>query len=100
MSTPQSLSVTTANIQSNVIASTKIRVTVGANPVFYAVGVNPTAVTTGTCELLPAESVRYINMQGLNNIIAFVSPSGTSNVSVTTIGTVSPSSVVLGNVYR
>jgi hypothetical protein len=98
----QSLAVTTTSIQSTPITSTRVRVNNGNTPVFYAVGPNPTAFTTGNCELIPANTVRSVNMQGLNNIIAFATASGTSNVSVVTIGQVAPSGIagpIGGNIY-
>ena len=88
--TSQSLALSTTSIQSSSISSTKVRVTTNSNAAFYAVGINPTAYSTGNCEMLPANSVRYVNMQGLGNKIAFVlPPTGTSgNISITTIGAV------------
>jgi hypothetical protein len=60
--------------------------------VFYAVGASATAYA-GNCEIIPAETVRYINMQGLGNQIAFLASGGSSVVTVQQIGTVYSSSI-------
>lgn len=83
----QSISVTTSSVQSNSVSSTKIKVaTTGA--VYYAVGSNPVAYSSGNCAILPANVVRDVNMEGLGNKIAFLALSGTVPVSVTPIGSV------------
>lgn len=69
------------------VLSTKARVTTSTAPVYYAVGATPVANST-TCELIPANSIRYVNMEGVNNFIAFLSASGSGEVSVTDIGEV------------
>jgi hypothetical protein len=73
-------------------SSTKVRVNNGANPVFYAVGASPTAYA-GNCEIIAPNQTRYINMQGLNNSIAFLGNVGASTVSVQQIGAVYASAV-------
>jgi uncharacterized Fe-S radical SAM superfamily protein PflX len=87
----QVISASTSSAQSTAITSTKVRVTPSAT-VFFAVGTNPTAYT-GNCEIITAGQTRYINMQGLNNLIAFITPTGTASVSVTPIGAVYASAV-------
>jgi hypothetical protein len=83
---------TSTSVSSSAIASTKVRVTNGANPAFYAVGANPTAYA-GNCEIIAANQTRYINMQGLGNKIAFLGNVGASTLSVQQIGTVYASSI-------
>ena len=91
MATSQIVIATTTSSQSTAIASTKVRVTANA-AVQFAVGANPTAALASS-EVIGANTTRYINMQGLNNKIAFIAPSGTVGVSVTPIGTVYSSSI-------
>jgi hypothetical protein len=79
------------SVQSTVINSTKVRVTANV-PTHYAVGVNPICYQ-GNCELIPANSIKYINMQGLGNKIAIMGSSSTSEVSITQIGNVAPSGI-------
>lgn len=93
MATSQSVVVTTSSVQSNAIPSTKVRVSSSAS-VFYAVGANPVAYSSGNCEILPANSVRYVNMEGNYNKIAFITASGSANVSVTAIGTVANTAII------
>ena len=76
-------------VQSTVINSTKVRVTANVQA-HYAVGVNPTCFQ-GNCELIPANAIKYINMQGLGNKIAIMGSSSASEVSITQIGIVAPS---------
>jgi hypothetical protein len=93
MATPQVITASTSgSTSSSAIQSTKVRVSVGAYPVYYAVGSSPTASSTG-CEIIPAQTVRYINMQGLGNEIAFLAIGGASTVTVQQIGTVYASSI-------
>jgi hypothetical protein len=93
MSLPQTFSVpTSGSVSTAQMPSTKVRVSVGANAVFYAVGLNPVANITG-CEVIPSQTVRYINMQGLGNQIAFIANVGTSTVTVQPIGAVYPTAV-------
>lgn len=88
MATPQVVYTSTSSSQSvGPFSSTKVRVTNGANPVFFAVGATPTAYA-GNCEIIAPNSTRYVNMQGLNNSIAFLGNVGASTVTVTQIGTV------------
>ena len=90
---------TSSSTASGAITSTKARV-VSTVPVQFAVGANPTA-NNSNCEVISANTVRYINMQGLNNQIAFIAVSGgaSGTVSVTPCGTVYASSIVTGNTY-
>jgi hypothetical protein len=64
--------------------------------VFYAVGASPTAYA-GNCEIIAPNQTRYINMQGLNNSIAFLGNVGASTVSVQQIGAVYASAVAQNN---
>lgn len=100
MATPQVIwASNTASISSTAISSTKVRVSVDGHAVYYAVGANPVAFSNN-CEIIPAGTVRYVNMQGLGNKIAFLANdavgtglTGTvqSLVTVQQIGTVYPS---------
>ena len=84
----QVLTVSTASsTATSAITSTKARVSSNASAVFYSVGSNPTAFT-GNCELIPQNSVRYINIQGANNKIAFIAASQAATVTVEPCGTV------------
>lgn len=76
--------------------STKVRVNTNVGAVYYAVGLTPVANAT-TCEIIPAGSVRYINMKGLGNSIAFLAVTTATTVSVTDCGVVNASSLVLPN---
>ena len=76
------------------IASTKARVVTGTNPTFFNVGNAAVAAAPGNCEIIAANSTRYINMQGLNNYIAFYGNVGQTTVTVEQIGTVNPSGFV------
>lgn len=91
----QVISASTSSAQSTAITSTKVKVTPTAT-VFFAVGSNPAAYT-GNCEIIAAGQTRYINMQGLGNKIAFITPTGSASVSVTQCGTVYASGIVGGN---
>ena len=92
MATPQVIIATTgSSVQSSAVASTKVRVTSNA-AAHFAVGVNPTAYS-GNCEIIAANQTRYINMQGLNNKIAFLGSNSTAEITVTQIGTVYASSI-------
>ena len=81
--------------------STKVRVVTGTNPTFFNVGNSAVAAAPGNCEILAANSTRYINMQGLNNYIAFYGNVNPTTVTVQQIGTVSAGTLpvtVNGNV--
>lgn len=91
MATPQTIVATTTTSQSSAIASTKVRVTANA-AVHFNVGVSPVAATAN-CEIIGANQTRYINMQGLNNKLAFITAAGAAEVSVQQIGTVYASSI-------
>ena len=80
-----------ASGQTIAITSTKAKVTANAS-VHYAVGVNPTAYI-GNCDVIPAGTTRYINMEGLGNKLAFITISGASEVSVVNVGYVAPSTI-------
>jgi hypothetical protein len=91
---PNSLNLTANSSTSGATAAidtTKVRVTANA-AVHYAVGSSPVAYA-GNCEIIPANSTRYINMEGLGNKIAFITGSGSAEVSVTKVGYVSPTSI-------
>lgn len=89
-----------------VLTSTKVKV-VSNTACYYAVGISPVAYSTGNCALLPANTIRDINVgpgqltyTGTTNIIGNVTTggtgpkiafipaagSGTTNISVTEIG--------------
>ena len=96
MATPQVIVATTTSTQSAAVPSTKVRVTANAE-VRFNVGANP-VVTTGNGEVIASGQTRYINMQGLNNKLAFITTTGVAGVSVQQIGTVYSSSIP-GSVY-
>jgi len=82
-------------------SSTKVRVVTGTNPTFFNVGNSAVAAAPGNCEIIAANSTRYINMQGLNNYIAFYGNVNPTTVTVQQIGTVSAGTlpvIVNGNV--
>ena len=97
------ISVSPASTQSANLNSTKVKV-VSNVACWYAVGISPVAFSTGNCQLLPANTVRDINVgpalltTDATNIvgnvitgttypkIAFQSTSGVAGVSVTEIG--------------
>lgn len=104
MATQQVITAAGSSIQSAVLTSTKVKV-VSNVACYYAVGINPVAYSTGNCALLPANTVRDINVgpgqltyTGNTNIIgnvttggtgpkiALLSSSGTAYVSVTEVG--------------
>jgi Na+/H+ antiporter NhaD/arsenite permease-like protein len=65
------------------LTSTKVKV-VSNTACYYAVGINPVAYTTGNCQLLPANTIRDINVgpgqlnyTGNTNIIGNVITGGT-----------------------
>ena len=91
MATPQTIVATTTTSQSTAVSSTKVRVTANAT-VHFSVGANPVAATAN-CEIIAANQTRYINMQGLNNKLAFITAAGAAEVSVQQIGTVYGSSI-------
>lgn len=94
----QTVSVTGSSAQSSAVGSTKIRFVSNVS-LHYAVGANPTAYTSGNCEMIPANTIRYINMGGLNNKIAVIALSGGSTgiCTITDIGAVYPRAIP-GNV--
>jgi len=91
MPSAQIINATASSSQSNSISSTKVKVTANAS-VHYAVGSNPTAYT-GNCDVIAANATRFINMEGLNNKIAFVTTGGTAEVSVVNVGYVANSAI-------
>jgi hypothetical protein len=95
MATPQVIVATTTSSQTSAVASTKVRVTANAE-VRFNVGVSP-VVTAGNGEVIAAGQTRYINMQGLNNKLAFITTTGVAGVSVQQIGTVYASSITGSN---
>jgi hypothetical protein len=80
-----------ASQQSTAITSTKVRITSNAT-VHIAVGVSPTAYV-GNCEIIAANTTRYINMEGLGNMVALIANSSPAVVSITTIGSVAASGI-------
>jgi hypothetical protein len=76
---------------SSAITSTKIRFATNV-AVHFAVGVSPVAYT-GNCEMIPANTTRFINMEGLNNKIAVVASGATGECSIVPCGTVNQSSM-------
>jgi hypothetical protein len=70
-------------------SSTKVRVVAGPYPAFFNVGNVSVAAAPGNCEIIAANSIRYINMKGLNNYIAFYGNAGAATYTVQQIGTVS-----------
>ena len=81
------------------INSTKIKVVATSPPgivgnIFYAIGATPalasSAVSFSNCEMLPTGEVRFINMKGLGNSIAFQNYLNSTKmlVAVTECGTV------------
>ena len=94
----------TSNVSVN-LTSTKIKVVANA-ACYYAVGATPVAYSTGNCVLLPANTIRDINVgpgtllsnswPGTGNVtvggygpkVAFIpaNGSGTTNITVTEIG--------------
>ena len=91
MPSAQIINATTSSSQSTMITTTKVKVTANAS-VHYAVGSNPTAYT-GNCDVIPAATTRFINMEGLNNKIAFITTTGTAEVSVVNVGFVANSAI-------
>jgi hypothetical protein len=74
------------------ITSTKVRVVANV-AVHYSVGVTPSAYR-GNCEILPPDTVRYINMEGVGNKIAFTPTNNVmGEVSVVNCGYVDGSRV-------
>ena len=78
--------------QTAALTSTKVKIAATV-AVYYAVGANPTAYSSN-CAIIPANTVRDINIgngnvaAGTGNKIAFLQVSTGGNVSVTEIGTV------------
>jgi hypothetical protein len=83
----QVISVTGTSQATNAIAADKVKVVTGGASAFYAVGTSPVAYSAN-CEILPSNTVSYINMQGVNNKLAFIQGSGAGNVSVTPCATI------------
>lgn len=79
---------------SGVINSTKARVVTTA-AIYFSVGTTPTAIPTASnTAIISPNTVRYINMQGLGNKIAYLQVAGGgANVEITDIGTVYGSGV-------
>lgn len=91
MPSAQIINATTSSSQSTAITSTKVKVTANAS-VHYAVGANPVAYV-GNCDVVPAATTRFINMEGLNNKIAFVTTTSVAEVSVVNVGFVANSAI-------
>ena len=91
MPSAQIINATTSSSQSTAITSTKVKVTANAS-VHYAVGANPIAYT-GNCDVIPAASPTFINMEGLNNKIAFITTTSVAEVSVVNVGFVANSAI-------
>jgi hypothetical protein len=90
MATPQVIYTSTSASQSvGPIGSTKVRVVTGSNPTFFNVGNAAVAAAPGNCEIIASNSTRFINMQGLNNYIAFYGNVNPTTVTVEPIGAVS-----------
>lgn len=75
---------TTTGAISSAITSTKIRITSNA-ACYYSVGAAPLTFAAN-CEVIPANTVRYINMEGVGNKINLVATSGTALVSIVNCG--------------
>ena len=75
------------------IASTKVRVVTGGNPVFFNVGNAAVTASAANSAIIAPNSPRYINMQGLSNYIAFLGNVNPATVTVESIGTVSTRTV-------
>jgi hypothetical protein len=88
----QVIAVTGTSQTTSAIQGDKVKVVTGSASLFYRVGSAPIAYQSN-CEILPSNTVSYINMQGLNNKIAFIIGSGTGNVSVTECAIIANSSV-------
>lgn len=93
MPSAQIINATTSSSQSNAITSTKAKVTANAS-VHYAVGVSPTAYV-GNCDVIPAGTTRFINMEGLGNKLAFITTASVAEVSVVNVGYVAPSTIAV-----
>jgi len=85
--------VSTSSASSSALNSTKVKV-VATTAVYYAVGENPIAYSSGNCAMIPANVIRDV-IVGPGNIIAktgpkiaFVAASGTGTVNITEIGSV------------
>ena len=102
MATPLIVYTSTSASQSvGPISSTKVRVVTGGNPVFFNLGNAAVTASAANSAIIAANSTRYINMQGLNNYIAFLGNVNPATVTVEQIGTVSPGTlplIVNGNV--
>ena len=77
---------TTTGAISSTIGSTKIRIEANA-ACYYSVGSAPLTFAAN-CEVIPSNTVRYINMEGTGNKINLVATSGTALVSIVACGTV------------
>ena len=86
--------------QSAALNSTKVKVYSNV-ACYYAVGANPVAYSTGNCSILPANTIRDINVGpgtltidanaavitgGTGPKIAFLSQGGTAGLTVTEVG--------------
>ena len=72
---------------SSTITSTKIRLESNV-ACYYAVGNTAPIVVTTTAEIIPSNTVRYINMEGVGNKINLVATSGTALVSIVACGNI------------
>jgi len=77
----------TSGALSGIITSTKIRIESNV-ACYYAVGNTTPIVVTTTAEIIPSNTVRYINMEGAGNKINLVATSGTALVSIVNCGNV------------
>ena len=100
MATIQVIAQNGTSSQSSALNSTKVKV-VSNVACYYAVGSNPVAYSTGNCALLPANTIRDINVGpgtqttdanlaavtgGVGPKIAFLSSGGTASLTITEIG--------------
>ena len=79
---------TTTGAISTAINSTKIRLESNV-ACYYSVGEAPLTFAAN-CEIIPSNTVRYINMEGTGNKINLVATSGVALVSIVACGTVDP----------
>lgn len=96
MATQDVSAVTTASTKTtNPIDSTKAKVVTNGGAVYFAVGNASVAANNTTSEIIPANSTRFVNMQGINNYIAFQAVSANTAVSVTACGSIDATRVGL-----
>lgn len=76
----------TTGAVSTAISSTKIRIEANV-ACYYSVGAAPLTYAAN-CEVIPSNTVRYINMEGTGNKINLVATSGVALVSIVACGTV------------